>query len=322
MTTSLLDPPSGQVSVLTPAQRLRTTTAGVRVSIKWLGVRKTLTPAQKSEAAETFDAQSDFLSARKKLLDTKHAAYKGVTAVRGKVIAYWKSLTLPFPEPGLRLIKQSQIEPFDQQMREFRSDLHDAVSKLEEHYAELQDAARRRLGRLFDSADYPASLEGLFEIDWDYPNVEAPSYLMQLNPALFEAERARVAARFDQAVALAEETFVSELAKLVSHLTERLSGTADGEKKVFRDSAISNLTEFFQRFKDLNIRSCQELDAVVEQAQQVIKGIEPQTLRDNASLRQHVATQMAGVASVLDGMMIDRPRRTIIRARPPEGGQG
>ena len=43
---------------------------------------------------------------------------------------------------------------------------------------------RRRLGDLFNPNDYPPSLRGLFGIDWDYPNVEAPDYLMQLNPAM------------------------------------------------------------------------------------------------------------------------------------------
>ncbi len=42
----------------------------------------------------------------KKLLDTKHPAFKTVTAIRGKVQSYWKSLSLPYPEPGVRLIRQ------------------------------------------------------------------------------------------------------------------------------------------------------------------------------------------------------------------------
>src|SRR6476661_8406586 len=89
------------IAQASPAQRLRLITAAVRVSFTWLGVRKTLTPEQKSQAAESFGAEGDFLSAGKKLLDTKHPAYKDVTAVRGRVGAFWKSLTLPYPEPGI-----------------------------------------------------------------------------------------------------------------------------------------------------------------------------------------------------------------------------
>ena len=118
---------------------------------------------------------------------------------------------------------------------------------------------------------------------------------------------------------LAEEAFTAELAKLVSHLTERLSGQEDGRQKIFRDSAIENLTEFFGRFRELNVRSSEQLDQLVGQAQRVIRGVEPQDLRDNARLRQHVATEMSRVQSVLDGMLVDRPRRNILRRAEIEG---
>ena len=113
---------------------------------------------------------------------------------------------------------------------------------------------------------------------------------------------------------LAEAAFTEELAKLVEHLSERLSGQIDGKPKVFRDSMITNLTEFFERFGKLNIRSNEQLDELVERAQQVVRGVEPQQLRDNQSLRQEVATQLSGVQSALDGLLVDRPRRRIIRS--------
>ena len=57
-----------------PAERLRTTMAAVRVSLSWFGTRKTLTPEQVAQAADTFGAEGGFLSAGKKLLDTRHPA--------------------------------------------------------------------------------------------------------------------------------------------------------------------------------------------------------------------------------------------------------
>ena len=67
----------------TPAERLRTTMAACRVQFTWFGTKKTLTAEQKAQAAEPFDAQGQFLSAGKKLLDTKHNAFRAVTAIRG-----------------------------------------------------------------------------------------------------------------------------------------------------------------------------------------------------------------------------------------------
>jgi len=195
MTMTLLDRGANGTS-MTPAQRLRQSSAAVRVSLHWLGVRKTLTPEQKNQAAEPFSAEGQYLSASKKLLDTKHPAYKEVTAVRGRVLAFWKGCTLPYPDPGVRLIKQDQIERFNEQMEEFRSQLDEAVAKLDRHYADLKAAARRRLGQLFNEADYPPALTGLFSLEWEFPPIEPPDYLCQLSPALYEQERQRVASRF------------------------------------------------------------------------------------------------------------------------------
>jgi hypothetical protein len=189
----------------------------------------------------------------------------------------------------------------------------EAVAALDRQYSELKATARKRLGTLFNSDDYPQSLRGMFSVEFDFPSVEPPDYLRHLNPQLYEEECQRVERRFDEAVRLAEEAFIAELAKLVSHLTDRLSGQADGSSKVFRDSALDNLTEFFGRFRDLNVRSNEQLDHLVGEAQRIIRGVEPQALRDNAGLRQHVATEMSRVESVLDGLLVNRPRRNILR---------
>ena len=75
-----------------PAQRLRATMAAVRVSFTWMGTQKTLDRDQKARAAETFGAEGQYLSAGKKLIDTGHTAFRAVTAIRGKVDAYWKGI--------------------------------------------------------------------------------------------------------------------------------------------------------------------------------------------------------------------------------------
>jgi hypothetical protein len=297
----------------TPADRLRTTMAAVRVFMSWMGTRKTLTAEQRAEAAEPFGTDARFLSAGKRLLDISHPAFKAVTAVRGKVIGYWKSMSLPYPEPGIRLIRQDRIDEVTTKMREFQEELAEAVENLDRHYSDLKAMARQRLGSLFNAGDYPESLVGAFSIDADFPSVEPPPYLQQLNPQLYEQECQRVQSRFDEAVRLAEEAFTAELAKLVSHLTERLSGQEDGKPRIFRDSVIENLTEFFSRFRQLNVRSNDQLDQLVADAQRVIRGVEPQALRDDQGLRQHVATEMSRVQSVLDGLLVDRPRRAILR---------
>jgi len=170
MTTTLEEPVAGVTG--TSAEQLRSTCAAVRLSFTWFGTRKSLTRAQKEQAADTFGAAGEFLSAGKKLIDTRHPSFQAVTAVKNRAVSYWKSVSLPYPEAGIRLIRQDRVEPFDNQLNEFQQQLHEAVETLEEHYHELQTAARQRLGSLYNPADYPESLSGLFAIEWEFPSVE------------------------------------------------------------------------------------------------------------------------------------------------------
>lgn len=312
--TTLLDKPVEQATA-SSGDRLRALTAAIRLSFTWFGTRKTLTPQQKAQAADTFGAEGEFLSAGKKLIDTRHPDFKAVTSVRGRIIAYSRGISLPYPEPGIRLIRQDDIGPVNLQLTTLKADLQEAVDHLNRHFDSLRSAARERLGSLYNAGDYPASLRGLFDVTWDFPSVEPPAYLQRLSPELYEQECRRVAAQFDEAVQLAEQAFLQELSQLVSHITERLSGTEDGKPKVFRDSVVENLTEFFERFRRLNIRSNAQLDDIVSQAQRVVRAVEPQALRDNENLRNRVTTQLAGVQSVVDGLLVDRPRRNILRSR-------
>jgi hypothetical protein len=310
--TSLLDPPPVQTP-FESAQRLRTTMAAMRLSFTWFGIRKALSNEQKASAADAFGAEADCLSAGKKLIDTRDPAFRAVTSIRSQAVNYFKGLSLPFPEPGLRLIRQDDLDEINDKMGQFKAELHDAVTTLDDHFGEMKAAAEQRLGRLFNPSDYPLSLTGLFELAWDFPSVEPPEYLRKLNPGLYQQEAERVSARFDEAVQLAEQAFVEELSRLVSHLSERLSGSEDGKPKVFRDTVVENLSDFFERFRMLNVRSNEQLDELVSNAQRIVRGVEPQQLRDSQQLRQRVVSQLSGVESVLDGLLVDRPRRAILR---------
>jgi hypothetical protein len=288
--------------------------AAVALHFTWFGVRRTLTQEQKAQAADAFGAEGSYLSAGKKLIDTSHSAFKAVTTLKSQIGQFSKIMSLPYPEPGVRLIRRDEIGLFDTRLTTLRQELDEAVANLDCHFAELKSAARRRLGRLYNAADYPESLIGLFGVTWEYPNCEPPAYLQQLSPELYEEESRRVAARFEECVRLAEEAFTEEFGKLVAHLTERLSGgSEDGKSKIFRDSAVQNLAEFFQRFRHLNVRSSEQLDQLVDNAQRIVRGVQPQALRDDTSLRQQIASQLAVVQSQIEGMLVDRPRRAILR---------
>ena len=315
--STLLEPETDQVSgsesLSNSVNQIRSDFTACRVRFRWFGTTKTLSTAQKSQAAESFGAQGKAISAAKRLIDTRNDRYRALSSIKSTIVRYWKDSSLAFPEPGIRLIRQDRIDDFDSMLVRYQRELHTAVGSLEEQFNELKEAARVRLGSLFNISDYPASLADEFAVEWDYPNVEAPDYLRRLNPKVYQQQAELVSQKFAETVAMAEQAFIDELDQLVSHLAERLSGDDDGKPKIFRDSSLTNLSAFFQRFGDLNVSSNQQLDDLVERCQQLVSGVAPQSLRDSDSLRTSLSTNLASVQSSLDQLMVERPRRNIIR---------
>lgn len=295
-------------------KQLRTQTAAVRFRQDKFGVRRALTATQQKAAADTFRAETAAIHATKQLLDTKAPEFKAVTQVISRARSYWMAVTVPYPEDGIRLIRRDRIDGpdgFNKTMEGFVAELEEAKKGLRTAYTRLRNEAQKRLGELFNADDYPPTIDDEFEIAWDFVSLAAPEFLKKLNPALYDAEQKKLAARFDEAIRMAEEAFTGELANLVGHLVERLQPSDDGKPKVFRDAAVENLTEFFSRFKQMTSGSNKELDKLVEDAQKVVSGLTPADLRKDVTVRDRVSGALAPILGVLDGLVTTKPKRKI-----------
>lgn len=295
------------------AREMRQNMGAVKLSFSWLGTQRKLSDAQTKQAADTFDASTDLVTASKRVIDTKHPAYKAVTAIKSQASAYWRGLTLPYPQEGVRLIRQSDIAGFEERMSEFKAQLDAAVSNMQLEYETIKEKAREKLGSLYNPADYPPTLEGVFAISWEYPPIEPPQYLLTFNPQLYAQEQNRVQQRFEDAVALAENAFADELSGLVSHLIERLTDDPDGNKKKFQASTIENFKEFYQNFKRMNVRSNAQLESLITQANSLVAGITPHDLRNDNDLQTSLRNQMGELKTSLDAVIRDAPRRRLLR---------
>lgn len=298
--------------VVETANELRQTMGAVKLSFSWLGTQRKLSDLQTKQAADTFHAATDLVTASKRLIDTKNATYRTLTAIKSQASSYWRSMTLPYPQEGVRLIKQADVAAFEDKMREFKEQLAAAASNLQLEYESIKEAARTKLGDLFNSADYPPTLEGVFGIKWEYPPVEPPNYLMTFNPELYAQEQARIQQRFEAAVIMAEDAFAEQLQEMIAHLIERLTDEPDGTKKQFRASAIENFKEFYDNFRRMNVRSNAQLEGLIQRANDLVAGVDPADLRKNNDLRQNLSQQMATVKTALDTMITNAPRRRVL----------
>jgi hypothetical protein len=225
-------------------------------------------------------------------------------------------MSLPFPEPGVRILRRDQVEAFLALLTDYRVELADAVAEFDRHYADLRASAARQLGDLYNPNDDPPSLAGLFDVRWDFPNIEPPGYLLALSPRSIAKSSGASASASTRPCGWPRRPS-SPSSPAWCHLTERLGTEANVTPRVFRDSAVGNLTEFFERFRQLDVRSHEQLDALVTEAQRIVRDIGPQDLRDQRALRRHVAERLGRVRDELETLVVDRPRRRVLRGPSP-----
>ncbi len=320
--TTTLDAIEAEATTATAAE-IRQSMGAVKLSFTWLGTQRKLSDTQTKQAADVFDAQKDLVTASKRLIDTKHPAYRAATQIKSQAAAYWRSVTLPYPQGGVRLIKHEDIATFETTMLSYQAQLAVAAANLQLEYDAIKTAAREKLGQLFNPADYPVTLENVFELTWEYPSVEPPPYLMGFNPEIYRQEQARVQARFETAVAMAEEAFATKLSELIEHLVTRLTDAPGEQRKTFHASTIENFTEFYDNFKKMNVRSNAQLEALIHRANDIIAGVRATShhrnfaqIRNNAEVRGALVSQMSAVQVALDNLIVTPPARRVMRMEP------
>ena len=95
----------------------------------------------------------------------------------------------------------------------------------------------------------------------------------------------------------------------------------DGSPKVFRESAVGNLLDFFQRFRELNAHSSPQLDELVERARRAVRGVTRRRTSATATVcggTSRRSSRRSGRRSTR--MLVDRPQRRILRQAAAPGG--
>jgi len=298
---------------MTLAQSIKDQTAAVSFRSHKFGVRRKLDQATCAQAAKPFAADPATLTASKSILDTRAEAFRQVTDVIRRARRYWKSMTVFYPMRGIRLIRRDQLESFNAQMVQFRDELNRNIDDLLSAYKQMKLEARQKLGQLYASKDYPDpdTLGDEFQIVWGFPNIDPPNYLKELNPALYAQEQARIAARFEEAVAQAEQAVAAELQELVAHLVTKLTPNEDGKRKTLNEKALKGLADFVQKFRQISIHSSPELEAMVKQVDGIAKGLDLKDLKANPEHQQSLFNDVSMIKDTLDTMLIDAPDRKI-----------
>jgi hypothetical protein len=262
------------------------------------------------------ETDKDYIRVQKDILKSEQLEaikkHDGVTArmIRDRSIpSLFKS--------GLYLVGLPNVAEVDALLENRIEARNGLVALFLSRYQEQASRAKSALGPLYDPRDYPSVeiVKSRFSVEYSFIEFAAPGRLASVNPELLRREQEKMRATVQNAVDEGLKLLRLQMSDLVDHMIERLSPGADGKKKVFRDTLTENIDEFLRLFNGNNLAADAELQAFVDKARDLMKGIDSEVLRKQDTVRDKVLSGFQDIKAGVDQLLIDAPAR-VFRSDP------
>jgi hypothetical protein len=240
--------------------------------------------------------------------------YKAIKDLDVKIRKFVTDNTLPSTiERGIQVLMLDNVEVFDNQLSDFAAERKPLVRYFVDSIGRIIERDAIALGTTFNISDYDTTEKVLaaFVLGWQYVSLEVPDSLQALSNDMYIAAKERMEQNLVQAESAMRDILRAEMNDLVEHLIDRLGTKEDGKKVIFRDSLTENFQDFFNSFAKRNITRDEELAKMVGQAQALLSGVDPESLRDQDTVRDRVRTSFEELKSQLDSMTVVTTNRQI-----------
>jgi hypothetical protein len=213
------------------------------------------------------------------------SALKEVTraAVQTRV-AFWK-YTLPWQDGGCRILPSALFMEYTEGMRKATQAYDEAVSNFIKKYPEIIATSQTRLGKLSSTKALPsvATVRSRFGYrNSIFPLPSASDFRVDINDDDFAAAQKQVEDSIDQVTGKAMSSVWERFNELVGKVAETLKQP----DKVFRDSLITNLSDFCVLLPKMNITDDNKLEQMRKLAVDKLANLKPGTLRDEPKERK------------------------------------
>jgi hypothetical protein len=261
------------------------------------------------------DTDKTMLNLTKRLIDAPE--FKAIQSVDGQVRRYVEAQSLESPlKAGTYAIPVSKVAVITAELMEMASRRRSLVDELIAVLPRVKREAKERLNVLWTKQDekyFDADrVRGSFDLTWQMIEFGTPDALKGISQEIYEAERQKAAYAWEVMVENGRKALAAGFAEVTARAAERLGGKEDGKKKIFRDSLIGNINDYFETFDGKNsIVNYPELKTVVANTKKLLKGVDPDMLRQDDDLRKNLAKQFAAVTKQINKLMTDKPKRQI-----------
>jgi hypothetical protein len=197
---------------------------------------------------------------------------------------------------------------------EFKVQREELVSKLADRIDQMGDEAANELGDLWVPESYPTRAEIYRECGmmWAWLNFSQATEADGLNAQMVAASNTQAVQLLSTMKTQIREQLREEFIESVNHLAERLTPGADGKPKRFKEASLKNILEFIDTFQFRNFTGDDDLAALVEEAQTLLKGMSTSSLRANTYLSSSLADSLKDLTNAITDAAVESSEERII----------
>jgi len=269
------------------------------------------------------DADKSMLAVTKKLMKWS-PEFKALNSRMNELGETIRSLSVPSPlGKGHYAIPIERVRVADEAVQSTRAAIFEPGGLLDvmmEAYPERVRESQEKLKDLGNPADYPTPerFRAAWGISSSYESFGTPAKLEEIDPAIYQREVGQAKLRIEQAADKIIDVLSLEFKGVLDAMVERLTPDSDGKPKTFRNTLVSNMTDFLSNIKVRNIVDREELNKLSEDATRILEGVTPEQLRQSRDVRTYVRESMAKVTAELETAVINRPRRVFTPSEDEE----
>jgi hypothetical protein len=254
------------------------------------------------------DYKAKLVKAQKTLLESPEL--EAIRTADGKIRTYLYTICLPW-SMGTQLLPIGLLDTVNDRLEAYDDERKSLVDACIDAYPQRVADAIVSLGPLGNALDYLSSeaFRAKFTFDYEYQTISIPD-------ALSEAIRSKANDKMQAKLAEASNEITlfmrQTMSELVSHLADVLTPNADGKPKRLFASAITNVQDFIDTFKDRDIAQDQDLEVLVNEVKGYLhSGVCADGLKKDESLKTQIAEQMAKISVQLKELVEVVPGRKI-----------
>jgi hypothetical protein len=221
------------------------------------------------------------------------------------------AMTTPWSDLGLRLcttrayLGSETRAGYEKEMSGLQQEFFRLVDVFLQAYDwEIQNA-QLKLGSLFNPDEYPTvdALRNKFRFRFAaMPVPEAGDWRLDVGNEAAESLRGQYEKFYSDQLKTAMGDVWQRTYEALSKMSERLDYGDDTNKKIFRDSLVSNVKDMIVMLNDFNVTGDPTMTKAAADLEQALEGVTPEALREDAYLRAQTKQQVDAVRKTIDSL--------------------